>query len=259
MINNILLNGPIKNPHLWSTLGWLDVVQSYRRSFLGPLWITLSMAIWAVSMTLVYGAIFGVPSKQYAAYIITGMVGWTWFAALITEMGNAFVSYATYIKGMAIDKAQLIWAVAYKQLIVLAHNLIVYAVAVALGVIPITFYTLLFIPAVAVFFLMSIPFTGVMAILCARYRDLPRLISSIIIIIMLLTPIFWIPSMVSGWRKGLVLLNPIHYFIEFLRQPLLGQRPDPIVVIVFLGMTVFIWLAGGLFYRRYHRYVAFWI
>ena len=31
------------NVELWSTLAWYDVVLRYRRSVLGPLWITLSM------------------------------------------------------------------------------------------------------------------------------------------------------------------------------------------------------------------------
>jgi len=259
MLKNILVKGPCENPRLWSTLGWLDVVQSYRRSFLGPFWITFNTAIWAVSMTFVYGAIFGMPKKDYAAYIITGMIGWTWVAALITEMGNTFIVYSGYIKGIAIDKAQLIWAMTYKQIIILAHNLIVYAVAVVFGVIHLTPYTLLSIPAVAVFFLMSIPLTGLVAILYARYRDLPRLMTSAIIIIMLLTPVFWMPGMITGWRTAVYKLNPVYYCIEFLRQPLLGQRPDQVVVAVFLGMTLALWVFGTLFYRRYHRYVAFWI
>ena len=39
--------------YLWITLGWYDVLARYRRSTLGPVWITLSMVvtICAVSYT----------------------------------------------------------------------------------------------------------------------------------------------------------------------------------------------------------------
>ena len=34
-----------KQRELWGHLGWQDIKQRYRRSVIGPLWITLSMAI----------------------------------------------------------------------------------------------------------------------------------------------------------------------------------------------------------------------
>src|SRR3546814_10570857 len=86
----ILLESPLHNPRMWMTLGWLAIVQSYRRSFLGPFWITLNLAIFASAMTLVYGALFGVPTKEYAAYVVTGMIAWFWVAALLPEVGSTF-------------------------------------------------------------------------------------------------------------------------------------------------------------------------
>ena len=65
--------------------------------------------------------------------------------------------------------------------------------------------------------------------------------------------------MMTGWRTLLIDYNPIYYLIEFVRRPLLGQQPDPLIVTVVLGMTLVLWLAGSLLYRRYERYVIFWI
>jgi ABC-type polysaccharide/polyol phosphate export permease len=257
--SNELLRNPLSNPTLWQTLGWLDIVQSYRRSLLGPIWITLNMVIFSVCMTLVYGTIFGVSTAEYGAYVISAMICWTWIAALVVDVGNTFIVHSNYIKGMVIDKSQLIWATAYKQIIVLAHNMIVYVFAVIFGVIDFTFYSLLFIPCAALFFLMTIPLIAMLAILFARYRDIPRLAQSITIILMLLTPIFWMPTMMKGWRSLIFELNPLYYFIEFLRRPLMGAPPDATIVMVFLSITALLWLLGSFFYRRYHRYVAFWV
>lgn len=55
------LLAPLAQPSIWISLAWTDVVQSYRRTVLGPLWITASMVIFSLAMTLVYGALFGVP------------------------------------------------------------------------------------------------------------------------------------------------------------------------------------------------------
>jgi|TARA_B100000315_G_scaffold228400_1_gene237073 ABC-type polysaccharide/polyol phosphate export permease len=259
LLAHSLLAGPIRNPRLWITLGWLEVIQSYRRSFLGPMWITANMAIFSIAMTLVYGAIFGIPSKTYSAYIISGMIGWLWVSALLVDVGNTFITNATYIKALPFDKAQLIWGTAFRQVIVLGHNLLVYAAAVLLGLIDLNFYTLLFIPSVMLFFCMTIPLIALLSILFARYRDLPRLVSSIIIVVMLLTPVFWTPSLVSGWRAAFYLLNPFYYLIQFLRRPLLGEPPDILITAVFLVFVVVVWVLGMTFYKRYERYVAFWI
>ena len=43
-------------------LGWQDVRRRYRRSVLGPCWITISMALTVALLGTLYGTLFGVPS-----------------------------------------------------------------------------------------------------------------------------------------------------------------------------------------------------
>lgn len=40
----------IKSWHLWTTLGWLELRQRYKRSIVGPFWITLSMAVLIIAL-----------------------------------------------------------------------------------------------------------------------------------------------------------------------------------------------------------------
>jgi ABC-2 type transport system permease protein len=35
---------------LWGHLGWQDIKQGYRRSVIGPLWITISLGVQALGM-----------------------------------------------------------------------------------------------------------------------------------------------------------------------------------------------------------------
>lgn len=254
---NFLLE-PIFTPKTWLTLAWSDVVQSYRRTFLGPLWITLNMAIFSFAMTLVYGALFGIPTREYAAYVVCGMISWMWLSALIIEGGAAFVVYGQYIAGMPIDKSKFVWSVAFKQIIVFVHNLAVYVFIVVIGIVDINRYTLLIFPSVILLFLSSIPIIAVLSILYIRYRDLQKLMGSVIIIFLLLSPIFWQPHLVSGWRSAFVNYNPIYYFIEFIRGPLLGHPVPLSYYLVFICLTAVLWALGGLFYRHYERFVIYW-
>ena len=255
----VFFDAPMRNPRLWAGLAWMDVVQSYRRTMLGPAWITVNLIIFTVAMTLVYGALFSVPTGEYAAFLVCGMIGWLWIAALLQEVGNTFLNYSHFIKSTAIDKTFFIWAAVYKQAIIFAHHMIVYAALVILGVVPFTIYSLAVIPVIIVMFLISIPFTAVAAILFARYRDLSRLVSSTIIVLMMVTPIFWQPNMLTGWRLQFIYFNPLYYVVEFIRTPLLGKPLDPFIVAVVLGMGALFWIVGAGVYRRYQKYVVFWL
>lgn len=254
-----LIGAPLQNPGLWMGLAWVDVVQSYRRTMLGPFWITLNLVIFTVSMTLIYGALFSVPTREYAAYLACGMIGWFWISALLTEVGNSFLSYGSFIKGSTVPKSIFIWAVAFKQVIVFLHHLIAYIGLVVLGVVDLSVYTLFAPIAVLGLFVISIPITALASILFARYRDLPRLITSSIIVLLMITPIFWQPGMIGGWRTLFIHLNPIYYLIEFVRLPLLGKPEEPLIVSVMVGMTIVFWVLGETLYRRYEKYVVFWI
>jgi ABC-type polysaccharide/polyol phosphate export permease len=254
-----LVKTPLSRIPLWTQLAWMEVVQSYRRTLLGPLWITLNLVIFTVAMTLVYGALFSVPTREYAAFLACGMIGWVWVGALLTDVGNTFINYSPFIKGTPINKSLFIWTTVFKLVITLCHHMIVWLGLVFLGVIDLSIYSLFTVPAVIVLFLFSIPITGVAGILFTRYRDLQRLLQSMIVVLMMITPIFWQTSMVSGWRTAFFYLNPVYYLVEFLRAPLLGQREDPVVLAVILGMLCLAWIFGARFYQRYEKYVVFWM
>ena len=254
-----LLTEPLRRPHIWWGLAWSDVVQSYRRTFFGPFWITLNLVIFAMAITLVFGSVFKVPSLDYAGYVVCGMIPWMWVSSMLSEVGNTFIVYGQFLRATPIDKAFFIWVAVCKQAITLVHQLIVWAGLVVIGLVQPTLYTLLVIPALAVLFVMSVPFAAMAAILFARYRDLPRLVTGSIVIVMMVTPIFWREDMISGWRTAFVYLNPIHYIIDFVRHPLLGEPPGMLTTAVVLGITAALWLLGSLFYNRYQKYVVFWI
>jgi ABC-type polysaccharide/polyol phosphate export permease len=255
----LLVRPPLDNVHLWTGIAWIETVQSYRRTLLGPLWITINLAIFTVAMTLIYGALFSMPTREYAAFVACGMIAWSWNNALLSDLGNTFINYSAFVRNSPINKAIFIWTAVYKQVINLCHHMIVYFVLVAVGVVKLSVYTLLFFPAVVVMFLISIPITAFMAIIFTRYRDLQRLVASTMIVFFMITPIFWQTHMISGWRTALYLFNPFYYLVEFLRMPLMGLPPDPLIVGVVLGLLVFFWIAGAAFYKRYERYVVFWL
>ena len=50
---------------LWMFLAWQDIKLRYRRSRIGPFWITLSMVIFCLSLGVVYSKLFRADKLKY--------------------------------------------------------------------------------------------------------------------------------------------------------------------------------------------------
>src|SRR5690242_11037894 len=72
---NDLVNG-LKKWNIWLMLAYQDVKLRYRRSVLGPFWITISMAITVYSMGFLYGHLFHSKLQTYFPFLVAGMLGW---------------------------------------------------------------------------------------------------------------------------------------------------------------------------------------
>ena len=70
-----LLNGA-RLYELWSRFAFHDIRQRFRRSVLGPFWLTLSMGILVATLGLVFSALFQQDVAKTLPYIATGIIFW---------------------------------------------------------------------------------------------------------------------------------------------------------------------------------------
>ena len=76
---------------IWVMMAWQDIYLRYRRSVIGPFWITLSMAITVYSMGFLYAHLWHVELKDYFPFLVTGMLSWALLAMLITEGTDVYL------------------------------------------------------------------------------------------------------------------------------------------------------------------------
>ena len=119
------LTSSLKKYRLIHELAWNDIKQRYRRTVLGPLWISLSIAATILGLGLLFGVIFNQKSAVYLPYIAVGVLFWTFISAVITEGGDCFVSMQNVIKQISLPYSLYVFRVIYRNLIMLGHNLIV--------------------------------------------------------------------------------------------------------------------------------------
>ena len=80
----------LANYQFWWRFGLLDVKLRYRRTLLGPFWLTLSFGVSVAALTLVYSMLFKVTAGTYFTYLIVGLAVWGLISTLLIEGCKTF-------------------------------------------------------------------------------------------------------------------------------------------------------------------------
>jgi ABC-2 type transport system permease protein/lipopolysaccharide transport system permease protein len=244
---------------LWLAMAWQDIKQRYRGSMLGPFWVTINMGVMVGSLTLIYGRLFGAAQKDYLPYLTLGFLTWFWMANAATESTMLFVTAQRYVKQIRLPLTLFVFRLLTRNLIILGHNFLVYiVVAVALRLNP-GWTALLAIPGLALGAICMFWISMLFGMLGARFRDFPQIITSLIQVIFYVTPIIWQPGQLAGRRYMIVDFNPVFYFLEIVRGPLLGHAPPigywKVTVLITIAVTLIVFPM----FRRFRNRLAYWV
>lgn len=241
-------------------LGWQDVRQRYRRSALGPFWLTISMGVMIGTIGIVFGQIFQTPMKEYLPFLAAGMILWNFMSTVVMEGCTAFIAAEGIIKQLPIPLFVHILRMIWRNVLILLHNIVIFPLVLWAVGRPLGWEALIAIPG---FILLAVNLAWgslLLGVLCARYRDLPQIVGSALQVIYYLTPIMWMPGHLSQ-RAGAYLLdfNPIYHMISTVRAPLLENVPTALDWSVSLGLAVVGWIVAIALYGRYKRRIAYWL
>ena len=244
--------------HLWSMLGWQDIRQRYRRSKLGPFWLTISMGALVGGLGVLYAGFFKVEIADYLPFIAVGFIVWGLISGLIVEGCDAFIRAEGIIKQVELPLSVHVYRVVWRSAIIFAHNAVIYVVVAIIFSIQPGWTGLLAFPGLALVCLNGIWLGLLFGLVSARFRDVPQIVASVVQIAFFLTPIIWKPELLPG--RALILdANPFYHFLELVRGPALGQSPELVSWIAVLGITVCGWAATLAMYRVYRWRIAYWV
>lgn len=250
----------IKRFPLVGTLGWQDVKQRYRRSALGPFWLTLSMGIMIGSIGIVFGQIFQTPMKEYLPFLASGVILWTFISTVILEGCTGFIAAEGIIKQLPIPLFVHILRIIWRNALILGHNIVILPLVFLIMGKGFSWVIFLSLPGIIVALSNLAWISLLLGILSSRYRDLPQIVSSVLQILFYITPIMWMPShMPDRVGNSILLMNPVFHTMEIIRAPLLGQVPSIENWAVSIGLTVVGWAATLLLYGKYKRRIAYWL
>lgn len=243
---------------LWLTLGLLDIRLRYRGSLLGPFWLTLSTAVMVGGLGLVYSALLKVEISSYLPFLALSLVLWGFISSVVGEACTTFTQAEGVIRSLRLPYVLHACRTVWRNWLMFLHNVVVIVAVFAIfGVWP-GAGALLAIPGLVLWTVVGIAACLLLGPICARFRDIPPIIGSIMQIAFFMTPVMWKPELLhpGGWW---LILNPFYPLMEVVRGPLLGQLPSLGVTLAAIGYAVALVLVALALFVRARGRIAFWI
>ena len=250
---------------LWLQLGWQDIKQRYRRSTLGPLWITIATGAMAVALGLLYSLLFQQELSYFLPHVTVGLIIWGFISGCVKEGSTVFIENEGLIKQLPSALSVHVYRLVWRQLLFLAHNMVIWVILVAVFRPDLGWDFFLAIPALALLVVNGVWVTMFFGIVATRYRDVAPLLDSMIQLVFYMTPIVWTTKTLEDQggavaeRARIAELNPLYHYLEIVRAPMLGQSVDAYHWWVVLACTAVGLLLAFVALRRFRSRVPNWV
>jgi ABC-type polysaccharide/polyol phosphate export permease len=174
---------------LWTHLAFHDIRQRFRRSVLGPFWLTLSMGIFVAALGLVFSSLFQQDVAKTLPYIATGVIFWGLLTGSIIEGTTVFISAEAFIRNVPTPLSLHFYRMMTRNVMIWGFNMAIYLVVLIYFELLPGWNILLFIPGFFLF-LINVAWMSLAAgVLSTRYRDIPQIIANLIQVVFFLTPV----------------------------------------------------------------------
>lgn len=234
---------------------WVEIKSTYAGSVLGVIWVIVGPLLMLSVYALTYAVIFKVrvptmTTAEYVLYVFCGIVPFLAFAQSLSA-GTLSLSSNRAVMLNTVFPAEMI---PLRSVLVGSASMVTGTAILLVGDVTLSepSWTFALIPAVMLVQLLFT--TGVcwlLSLAALLVRDLAQLIYFITMMLLILTPIAYTPDMVPDAMKGLMLFNPLYYFvISFQYLIILDRLPPPDVFAVGCAFSLTIFALG---YSTFHR------
>ena len=261
--NNLALKDlifTIRNYYSWSYLSYFDLKLKYRRTFLGPWWVVLGIAISAAAMCFLWSTIFNLDWRSYLTYLFSGFIIWMWISQMVIDAPGTFCGDSSrYIKAYPNPPLFYVFRKCFLSFLLFLHHTPLIIIVTLLVNQYINLSVLYSLPiGLFIVFINSILFTTNIGMISARYRDIDPLVKSLMPPMLLLTPVLWKPEMLGDY-SSFVYLNPFTHFVGIVRNDLIGLEFDAKIWIGAFLMTILQIFIFIILYSKKSKRIVFWV
>ena len=240
------------------TLSWLDIKLRYRGSTLGPFWLTLSTGVMVGALGFVNAALFNMQVHDVLPFLALSLVLWGFLGSLVGDACTCFTGAEGMIRSIRMPFALYAARVVLRNLLILAHNILVIVVVdLVLDAWP-GQEAVLAIPAFGLWLIDGLAVSLLLGAFCARFRDIPPIVGSIMQMAFFISGVLWKPEQL-GPQAWLLSFNPFFSLLDVVRGPLYGEIPTMLTYASAIVYSVLLCVGAWFMFARVRGRIAFWI
>jgi lipopolysaccharide transport system permease protein len=224
------------------------------------LWNTIGLGVQVLAIGLVFGLVFGADLTEFFPFLVVSLVLWNLIVSSISDSNTAYVSAERFIKEIPLPYYFPLIRLLSKNVLNFIHNIAIIVLVMIVFPKEWGWNLLLVLPGFVVLVGNLLWSSTLAALVSSRFRDLPPIITSLLMVSFYVTPIIWMPqSLPVEFRDVVLTYNPFYHLMELVRGPLLGYSPALENWLVGIGLLVIgngiaWWLARRLWWR-----VVYWL
>lgn len=237
-----------------------DIKVRYKRSVLGFLWVMLNPLLMMLVLNIVFSGLFKVSTPNYTAYLISGIILWSFFSQSTSTSLVSFMGNSNLIKKIYLPKAIFPLSIVLSALIHFTFSLIpLFIIFLVTGTrLSPHIYLLPFI--LILVFLFSYGISLIISTLTVFFHDTKYIYDVLLMAWMYSTPVFYPESIIPDKFRFILQINPLYYFLDLFRSALYtGIQPDSQKLFYGLCFSVFAVSAGWFLYNKFKDRVVLYL
>ena len=235
-----------------------DITHRYRGSVLGPFWLTISTGVMLTALGILYAKLFKMDVASYLPWLSVSLIVWAVISQVVADATTSLTGAEGVIRQMPLPYTVHALRVVFRNAVVAAHNLpLIFVVFAVFGVMP-SWTVVLAIPGLLLLGVAGFAASIFLGMICARFRDIPPIVGSVMQIAFFVSPVIWKPEMVGHWEPFLP-INPFFALMETIRAPLMGTTGGIVVWLTAVFWTGVLAALAWTFFARFRGRIAFWV
>jgi len=242
---------------LWM-LAWRDFRVKYAQSFLGFAWAFINPIVTLVVLSFIFGTVAKVDTAgiPHVLYTLAGLCGWTFFASLAADSGRSVLTAQGMVKKIYFPRLILPLSKTFTSLIDFGIVMLCLAILMMIYQYPPTI-KLLWLPFFIFLAILAGIATGIwVSALTIRFRDFQHVMPLVLRVGMYATPVAFPASAVPEKYQLLFFFNPLAGVVEGMRWSLLGTNDFPPYIWLSLGILLFLFVSGWIYFSRMEQVIA---